>query len=98
MPELNPEQRACKKSDALLAASRTVIPNYQALSSLPFAALETHLGPSLRLEPEDSERSPFNRCSGPGRAQQFFGEQSGNLLEELDQQFVAWNQPTQGVT
>lgn len=44
---------------------------------------------SLSIEPEDLDLSPFNQRGGLGKAHQLFGEQLGNILEELNQRLVA---------
>ena len=44
---------------------------------------------TLGFKPESRWGSPFNQRGGLGKAHQLFGEQLGNLLEELNQQLVA---------
>ena len=41
-------------------------------------------GYNLSIEPEDSERSPFNQRVGFGKSHQLFGEQLSKLLDELN--------------
>jgi type I restriction enzyme R subunit len=51
--------------------------------------IRDHIATSLSIDSEDFEFAPFNQRGGLGKAHQLFGDQLGNLLEELNQQLVA---------
>ena len=48
-----------------------------------------HVATSLSIEPDDFYFAPFSQRGGLGKAHQLFGEQLGNLLEELNPELVA---------
>jgi type I restriction enzyme R subunit len=51
--------------------------------------IRDHIATSLAIEPDDFELSPFNQKGGLGKAHQLFGNDLGNLLEELNATLAA---------